>query len=394
MRNPGSALFPSPCKGEDEGEGPFTARIFRARFKILPLLSIALLALSSPALAQPCLPAFPYRTGWVGGDGASSIPLDPDRELWLFGDSFVSRPGRRTRAGSTMVANTIAISSCRSGKWSIEYHWRASAQGHKARRKRAFFDSGTHAFRYWPLDGFLYQKTLYVALLRVETTNPRKPFGFKLIGVDLAKVANPDAPPDQWSITYTSLSKSRAAFPGVSIVLLAPYAYFFGVMERDANKRQAVILTRISLDHLARPAESLEYLAAGGKWKPAPIQADADDLVAQGQADFSVRYHRKMAKWVMLLQQPGFRSGQVGVSTAANLDGPWSPFRSLMNEPEMHARRSHRKRIFCYAAKEHPSFESTPGTLLVTYTCNSLHFKTLVSDMSIYRPIVTQLQMH
>jgi hypothetical protein len=26
----------SPCKGEDEGEGPCTARIFRARFKILP----------------------------------------------------------------------------------------------------------------------------------------------------------------------------------------------------------------------------------------------------------------------------------------------------------------------------------------------------------------------
>ena len=32
-----SIFFPSPCKGEDEGEGPITARIFRARFKIPPL---------------------------------------------------------------------------------------------------------------------------------------------------------------------------------------------------------------------------------------------------------------------------------------------------------------------------------------------------------------------
>jgi basic membrane protein A and related proteins len=37
--------FPTPCKGEDEGEGPCSARIFRARFTILSLiLSILLLA--------------------------------------------------------------------------------------------------------------------------------------------------------------------------------------------------------------------------------------------------------------------------------------------------------------------------------------------------------------
>jgi len=33
-----SPVFPSPCKGEDQGEGPYTAREC-ARFKIPPLLS-------------------------------------------------------------------------------------------------------------------------------------------------------------------------------------------------------------------------------------------------------------------------------------------------------------------------------------------------------------------
>jgi hypothetical protein len=387
----------------------------------LPLFAIlCALAFSPPAHAQPCLPDFPYDAGWLGGDGAFSIPLSPDRELWLFGDSFIARHNHHsTRAASTMVANTIAISSCRAGKFSIDYHWTPPTHGHKP---RAFFDSRTRAFRYWPLDGFLYNQTLYVAMLRVETTNPTKPFGFKLIGVDLAKIANPDAPPDRWSITYLSLSKSRAAFPGISIVVRSPYVYLFGVIDRDIHKRHAVILTRISLDHLDRPGDSLEYLSDASRgrqppkeqptseaehrqnqkslgagvtpaWKPAPIQSDAADVVAQGQSDFSVRYHRKMAKWVMLQQQSGFATGQIGIRTSDQIDGPWSPFRSLMNIPEMHARRSHRKRIYCYAAKEHPSYESTPGTLVVTYTCNSLHFKTLVSDMSIYRPIVTQLQM-
>ncbi len=339
------------------------------------------------------MPSFPYKGGWLGGDGGSSIPLAPEREAWLFGDSFVSRPGKRTRAGSAMVANTIAISSCRMGKWSIEYHWRRTAHGRKARANSAFFDSGTRAFRYWPLDGFLDEKTLYVALLRVEITNAAKPFGFKVTGVDLAKVANPDAEPDKWSISYTSLSRRHDTFPGVSIVLRPPYVYMFGAMYHRRDNRQTIILTRIGLDRLGHPAESLEYLAAGGKWRGAPIGDDAEELVARGQTDFSVRYHRKMARWVMVQQQPGFATGQIGTRTAERIDGPWSPYRSLMSIAEMHTRRTRRKRIFCYAAKEHTSFETVPGTLVVTYTCNSLKFFNLVADMSIYRPIVTQVPM-
>jgi hypothetical protein len=354
------------------------------------------LALASPVLADACIPSFPYRDGWMGGDGAFSIPLAPDRELWMFGDTFVSRPDqhKQTRVGSTMVANTIALSSCRAGKWSIEYHWRPPLHGHERTEKRdqrAFFDSRTRAFRYWPLDGFVYNKTLYVALLRVVNTNAHKPFGFKLVGVDLAKVANLDAAPDQWSIAYLPLSRSRDAFPGVSIVVQPPFVWMYAVMDRDRHKRQSVILTRLALERLDRPAESLEYLAAGGKLTPAPIRADAQDIVADGQSDFSVRYHSEIAKWVMVQQEPGFLTDEIGIRTAAALDGPWSPFQSLMHEPDLPG-KTHRK-CFCYAAKEHPSFESTPGTLVVTYVESSLHFHTVIHDMSVYRPIVTQLRM-
>ena len=33
-----------------------------------------------------CLPSFPDKDGWYGGDGAYSIRLDDRRVLWLFGD--------------------------------------------------------------------------------------------------------------------------------------------------------------------------------------------------------------------------------------------------------------------------------------------------------------------
>ncbi|MBP7342656.1 MAG: hypothetical protein KA957_10110, partial [Syntrophaceae bacterium] len=66
---------------------------------------------SEPAL---CLPQFPDRNGWYGGDGAYSIALDDRRTLWLFGDTFVSPDdGRKDRSGMDLVwGTTLAVSTC------------------------------------------------------------------------------------------------------------------------------------------------------------------------------------------------------------------------------------------------------------------------------------------
>jgi hypothetical protein len=390
-------LHPNPPPTWEEGIDRGTRiQTWRDRIAQYALVAIAgcstivfALAVASPVWAEACLPSFPYSGGWLGADGAFSILLSQDRELWLFGDTFVSADPMQAqnRAGATMVTNSIAISSCRGGKWMIKYHWRPSAEGHKP---RPFFDSGKDAFYYWPLDGFVYGKTLYVALLRVTKTGERGQFPFKQLGVDLAEISNADAEPRNWRITYFDLSESEVAFPGVSIVVRPPYVWMFGPMLEERHKRQAVILTRLSLDRLDRPAESLEYLATGGKWRAAPIRADVAKIVAQGQADFSVRYHPEIGKWVLVQQAPGVLSRQIGIHTSAGLEGPWSSFRSLMDEPEM---RSHRRGILCYAAKEHPSFESAPGALVVTYVCAMRDFGKMIADISGYRPIVTQLMM-
>jgi hypothetical protein len=228
--------------------------------------------------------------------------------------------------------------------------------------------------------------------LKVAKTRGRPPFDFRVIGADLAKIANPDDAPGKWSIGYLELTRSRLSYPGASIVVRPPYAFLFGVIVR-AHSRQAIILTRVALDHLDKPAQSLEYLAAGGKWKPAPIRSDALDVIAEGWADFSVRYHPDVARWIEVQQQYGFGSHQIGIRSAPALEGPWSAFQPLFEEPEMISKRNRRKRMFCYAAKEHPSFEMTPGTLIVTYACSSLRLHTLARDMSIYRPVVAQIPL-
>src|SRR5688572_22589904 len=50
-------------------------------------------------LTSACMPSFPYKDGWLGGDAGYSIALAPGKSLWLFGDSFVGKSGS-TRSGS------------------------------------------------------------------------------------------------------------------------------------------------------------------------------------------------------------------------------------------------------------------------------------------------------
>ena len=89
---------------------------------ILLLLSIPLLSCSTllpekytaEVLKGQCLPAFPDKDGWYGGDGAYSIKLDGDRTLWLFGDTFVANEeGRKDRVDMDVIlGTTLAISTC------------------------------------------------------------------------------------------------------------------------------------------------------------------------------------------------------------------------------------------------------------------------------------------
>lgn len=50
---------------------------------------------------------------WLGGDAAASIPLDGDRSLWLFGDSFVATSGDYARDTAAIVHSTVGLQTGR-----------------------------------------------------------------------------------------------------------------------------------------------------------------------------------------------------------------------------------------------------------------------------------------
>ena len=95
---------------------------------ILPLFSCSALSHEKYTADVPkchCLPVFPDKDGWYGGDSAYSIQLDEQRTLWLFGDTFVAdEAGRKDRIDMDVIlGTTLAISTCSDdGEFAIQYY--------------------------------------------------------------------------------------------------------------------------------------------------------------------------------------------------------------------------------------------------------------------------------
>ena len=217
-------------------------QIFRPRLSAL--LAFLAVAYSSASWCLECTPSFPTRTAGL----AATLPI-PSRWTCKIrsGCSAIPlkvRPTQITRAGSRMVANSIAISTCRDGI--VEIHYYAGTK--KSGGPQPFFDSAASAYRYWPMDGFVYDHILYVALYQVATKPGGGPFGFELRGVTLARIANPGDDPRRWSVAYVDLASDGVVFPGVAAVVSPPWVYLFAVLADDAQPNHPLILTRLALD--------------------------------------------------------------------------------------------------------------------------------------------------
>jgi hypothetical protein len=356
---------------------------------LLPGLLLALACARPPGVADSsaplepgairsatCVPDFPYEQGWLGGDAAYSIALPPSptgedrRTLWLFGDSFVGEPGQRNRVGATFVHNTIGISHCGAQGFEIDYAWGEGAEG----EPRAFFDSGSEERYWWLFDGFAYDEKLYVGLLEIGPAEPDDvlQLPFRVLGLRLARIANPRDDPARWRFETSLLTRSEAASPGAAMAVA---------------------------------------FVEGGHWQPGFLPERAAILMADNASEMSVEYHPALGRWIAVYGAPvqtrddgaparadAAPSDRVFVRSASRLEGPWSERILLFRIPELSAANGGPAdpNTVCYAAKGHGEF-APPGALLVTYVCNLRTLEgespwpvleRLAQDMRLYRPRV------
>jgi hypothetical protein len=368
-----------------------------ALFSLLPLFS----GVSHPAprSTAACIPGFPDRDGWYGGDGAYSILLDGGRTLWLFGDTFVSdQAGRQDRADMDLVlGTTLAISTCdRDGQFTIRYFLK--------KREGRFISSFGDPQWMWPQDPFKVRGRLYIPLAVIEPAPEMEgPFKFRVAGQKIAVIRNYHSKdPDGWSVEYldwsAAIPQGIAAFAATSVVRGSKvYFYPFCVPSEEAPGVLGNILVRIPIDRLRDPAGAMEYYAKDGTWKKGLDLAKAKIVLDAGVSELSVRYHESRKRWIAVYLSAHNGGNRLIYRSAERPEGPWSDPKVLIGAlPEVNpADPKYHKNNFCYAGKEHIQF-ARKGRLVTTYVCNSLDDmekgdQFIRNRLFLYRPVVNEV---
>lgn len=358
----------------------------RRVFFVLPLifLSSVFCAASDPS----CTPQFPFKDGWWGADAAYSIPLPDGRAVWIFGDTLYGKERKVEGNDPRMVRNTIGISTCKDGKWSLDYTIRKSATG----KPLDFFQARNRDYWYWALDGFYNDGELYVTLLciRNKPVTQADPLGFETCGTDLARVSDLQTDPQDWTMEYFPLVPDGVhAYPSAAAAVEGEYAYIFALYEKGSRP---MLLTRIPLSGLGNPQKNLQYYAKDGTWKPGFNPEDAATVMPSGNTEMSVKYHSDKKEWVAV-HMDSFLTGEVIYRTAPKITGPWTEGEVIYRVPEREKDEpGYDPDTFCYAAKEHPEFNEV-NMLTFTYACNTTKVPKLVTNLNIYFPKVVRVPM-
>jgi hypothetical protein len=355
----------------------------------------------TPPTAPTSAGYFPYQKGWLGADGAYSVPIGSGQSLWIFADTFVGPSSATGRTQATgFIHNSIAISTCSGTSCTFQYYWPGMGSSQPG---PVFTAPGTDWF--WPMDGFTYNGTLYLALMQMHSTGSGGAFGFAYSGSQLASISNYTAPPSQWVITYQQLNTGGSAVPGISIVVNqgpsgnpdpanpqgGNYAYFFTAV--GSSPYLALLrIPLIELNSLGRPGNTKwEYLNTSGTWEAwqdtaTTLPGDNATVINPGATEMTVRYHASTNQWIAVY--PVGLDNQASYSLSDSLTSGWGKSESLYSYPEMQpANANYTPNVFCYAAKEHIEFE-TAGQLFFTYACNSTVTSDITNNMNLYHPVV------
>jgi hypothetical protein len=322
---------------------------------------------------------FQRDSGWIGADGAYSIPLAGDTTLWLFSDTFVGKVKDGQRLDALMINNSIALQR---GTNQPEFFYGTTADGQPASFVKP--QRGSSRDYFWLAHGARTARGLYFFLHRVVTVRSGTPFGFKLVDGWLAYVANPEAPPPRWRITqtkvpFTNISAKGALIFGNAVLPDREFVYIFGGDSRSEGKKagaNGLVVARAPAGGLGDFTQ-WRFLANGG-W-----QADFSKVTPVFPnlgSEFSVSWLPARKAYAAVYSE-GI-GGRILLRLALALAGPWGDPAQVYRCPEM----DWSPRVFCYAAKAHPELTSAPGELLITYAANSWSLGDLFNDARLYWP--------
>ncbi len=324
----------------------------------------------TPALACPSAPADPVaivsverdRTldasfaieadGWLGGDAAHSIPVAPDRSVWLFGDTFWGTSVDGTREGGWAFTNgSIALHDPTAPASRPVFFRGDDPTGFFEHRAPSGGDF------YWTTQGVAYDGALYVFAMNVIGIGRQE--GFSVLRVD-----EPLADPRDWTWTVTDVPLGDGAgLPITAVHVEEPWVYLFGWDDRLGPVRRTV-LARASTDALVAglTPDDVTWWTETGEWVAEPERAGT--LIGEGVTESHVQWVPALGRWAFVVYNAF--TGELRLSTAPSLTGPWTEPRCLWEVPEIGRIDS----LIAYAGRLHPEYATRDDELVLTYVTN------------------------
>jgi len=349
----------------------------RLRDRIHSMLAIAFLFLAPSDLPRvasaepaPELNARFRRTrGWVGADGAYSVPVSDKNTLWLFSDTFVGSIENGKRKNVAMVNNTVGIQTGDK----VEFAIRSTDED----KPMAMLvpPKGTAGW-FWLQGGATAGKKLHLFLPRIESTGKGGAFGFQHVDQWLGTVANPDDAPAKWKTAFAKIPHGTSW--GSAVLREGNRLYIYGYEETPGKPfaERRLLTARVRSDQIA-DFDAWRFFS-DGQWK-----ADAKLATPQAEklaTEFSVSWVPGLKQYALTYTENGLGDRILG-RFSADPAGPWSEPVLLYRCPEMKAN----KKLFSYAAKAH-SHLGGDRELVITYCVNAFELGPVIDDATLYWP--------
>ncbi|HWV66667.1 DUF4185 domain-containing protein [Chitinophaga sp.] len=336
---------------------------------------------------------FTRESGWFGGDGIFSIPLNgvdtagaADSTLLLFSDSMTGtiRDGK-LQPDVAMIHNSAAVLKGNAPlEKNIRFWWNTGPA--------ALFEPHTPAAvkddYYWLGDGFVNHakgNDIYITAYRIRNIS-NKDFGFAETGNAFIVLPAGSKPPFtkhrqlDTPLFLPAAGNENSSF-GAGILVNtqqagAPdpdgYVYVYGIKGQQKEVLVARVLPE-NIEHFER-----WYYWNRQQWSTDIAQAAA--ITAHASNELSVT-PLKDGRYALICQVDGM-SPVVGLRLGLSPAGPFGPVIKIWECPEV----KENKHFFVYNAKAHPNL-SKPGELLISYNVNAFDFlNELAMQPQLYRP--------
>jgi len=338
-----------------------------------------------------------YRdSGWTGGDGTYSIPLNgyeyfqeagDRRTLIHFSDTFlgeVSPEGQRL-PGTQLVNNSQSyLIGSLPDEDQIEFLWGSGPGGDEAWiiPQTPLTEEGQWC---WQMDGISLEDSVHIFLLRMES-DPQA--SFAIAGVILASgvldangyvtnVQQRDMP-----VEYTDPDDGSQIVFGQAILPQTersgcpePDGYIYVYGPRSFSGGKALVAARVLEDSLSHAGAWTFWDGIG--WSS--DIADCQDIIYEISQEHSV-IQTEAGEYILTFLRNGI-SGPVCIARANTAVGPFSQPEVIWTPPETEISAN----TFTYNAKAHPHL--TPeDELLISYEVNTFSFSEHFQNADIYHP--------